>query len=77
MYFGHPSPGVVRCGPVAFLVDETSASTSEVLAGGQEFGRVEVLDSNREAYRQGSESYQMEIGYNTSSRFENTIRSSL
>ena len=53
----HPRPASIRyAGPVAFLVDETSASTSEVLAGGlQELGRVEVLDSKPQGkpYRQG------------------------
>ena len=41
----HPRPASIRyAGPVAFLVDETSASTSEVLAGGlQELGRIEVF----------------------------------
>ena len=41
----HPRPASIRyAGPVALLVDETSASTSEVLAGGlQELGRVQVF----------------------------------
>ena len=41
----HPRPAALQyTGPVAILVDETSASTSEVLAGGlQELGRVEVF----------------------------------
>ena len=65
----HPRPASIRySGPVAFLVDETSASTSEVLAGGlQELDGLKSLDSKQQGKpcRQGCESYQMEIGYNT------------
>lgn len=41
----HPRPSALHyAGPVAFLVDEISASTSEVLAGGlQELGRIKVF----------------------------------